>query len=118
VQKAIVDAASSVKSTGNDTSKDLVFTAFQSLKRQLPEMGDQYQGIFVADVIGMIYTGVLSGGNVYKAIDLSKNPAFQDVKTSSKPVISEMIISKATGKPATAALVWWGPLSMPNISPV
>ena len=103
VQQAIVDAATAVKTSGIEASKDLADAAFRSLKRQFSVMGNQYQGIFVADTKGMIYTGVLSGGGVYKAIDLSKNPAFQAARTSGNGIISEMIMSKATGKPATAA---------------
>ena len=103
VQQVIVDAATAVKTSGIEASKKLSDQAFRSLKRQFSVMGDQYQGIFVADTRGMIYTGVLSGGGVYKAIDLSKNPAFQAAKTSGNSIISEMIMSKATGKPATAA---------------
>ena len=103
VQQAVVDAAESVQTSGIDASKKLADRAFQSLKRQFSVMGKQYQGIFVADTSGMIYTGVLSGGGVYKAIDLSKNPAFAKVKSTGDTVISEMIVSKATGKPATAA---------------
>ena len=102
-QKAVVDVATAVKASGIDASKKLADAAFDSFKKQFAVMDDHYQGMFITDVNGMIHTGVMSGGGAYKRIDLSKDAAFQRVKTSGQTVISEMIMSKATGKPATAA---------------
>ena len=102
-QKLVVDLATAVKASGLDETKDHAEKVFEELKRQFAVMGENYQGIFITDVHGMIYTGVLEDGSEYKRIDLSKNPSFQKAKESGKANISEMIFSKATGKPASSS---------------
>ncbi len=62
-------------------------------------MGEHYQGIFIADPQGMIYTGVLENGGTYQRIDLSKEEMIARARQSDNAIVSEMIISKATGKP-------------------
>ena len=102
-QKRVIELATAVKASGIDENKDRAKDAYEALKRQFAAMGDNYQGIFITDASGMIYTGVLEGGGEYKRIDLSGNPSFRNAKESGRTNVSEMIISKATGKPATSA---------------
>ncbi|GAB6907208.1 Methyl-accepting chemotaxis sensory transducer with Cache sensor [Desulfosarcina cetonica] len=102
-QQLIMDLATTVNQSGVEAAKDQVDGVFRELKRQFSTMGENYQGIFITDVHGMIYTGVLEDGSAYKKIDLSKNPAFVKARDRGMPNISEMIISKASGMPATSA---------------
>ena len=102
-QKRVIELAMAVKASGIDENEDRAKDVYEALKRQFAMMGENYQGIFITDASGMIYTGVLEGGSVYNRIDLSGNPSFRKAKDSGRVNISEMIISKATGKPATSA---------------
>jgi len=102
-QKRVIDLAESVKTYGIDASADQVKEVFNAIKNQFSRMGSQYQGVFIADVNGNIYTGVLENGSMYKGIDISANQEFRGAKQSGGVVIGEMIVSKATGKPVVSA---------------
>ena len=103
-QKLVTDLATAVDANGIDASTERIEDAFQALKRQFKKMGNQYQGIFITDSAGNIYTGVLENGTPYKNINLSRDESFIRTKQGGEPVISEMILSKATGKPVSAAI--------------
>ncbi|WP_319522272.1 methyl-accepting chemotaxis protein [uncultured Desulfosarcina sp.] len=102
-QKRVIDLAESVKTYGVDAAADQVEGVFNAIKNQFSRMGSQYQGVFIADVNGNIYNGVLENGSVYKGIDISNSDYFPRAKQSSGAVISEMTVSKATGKPVAIA---------------
>jgi methyl-accepting chemotaxis protein len=104
-QKTIVALAKSVQHEGVGGSQDLIQEVFQDLKGQFPNLHPHYQGLFITNVDGMIYTGVMEGGGEYKAIDLGNRESFKKVKTTMQPIIDEIIISQATGKPVSGALV-------------
>jgi methyl-accepting chemotaxis protein len=104
-QKPIVDLVASVKASGIEASHQQSEVVFKSLKRQLLKMGDQYQGIYVSDRNGQIFNGVLENGDVYKGINIAGKEFFKHAKNSSDAIISEMTISKATGKPIVMACV-------------
>ncbi|MCB2149228.1 MAG: cache domain-containing protein, partial [Deltaproteobacteria bacterium] len=97
-QKAIVDLATSVKTSGVESSGSQAENVYNSLKRQFVKLGDHYQGIYIADSNGQIFNGVLKNGDVYKGINIANGEYFQRAKDSGGAVISEMTISKATGK--------------------
>lgn len=75
---------------------------FNALKRQFSKLGNDYQGIFIADNNGQIYNGILENGERYQSINISNQDFFVEVKESGKPFISDMIMSKATGKPVVS----------------
>ncbi len=102
-QKMVVDLAADVKAVGIENSKAHAGKVFEELRRQFSTMGENYQGIFITDANGVIYTGVLEDGSAYKRINISQNSSFRKAKRSGMANISEMIISKATGKPASSA---------------
>jgi len=102
-QRRIVELAVSVEQNGLDQSKDRVADVFNDLKRQFASMGGAYQGVFITDAKGMIYTGILENGNEYKGIDISKSGMFQKIRQSGAPVLDEMLRSAATGNVVTSA---------------
>lgn len=102
-QKRVIELAVAVKASGIEASSDRAEDVFNALKRQFSNMGNHYQGIFIADVKGMIYTGVLEGGGVYKGVDISNSEFFRRARESGQAIISELTVSKATGKPVAGA---------------
>ncbi|BBO66827.1 methyl-accepting chemotaxis sensory transducer [Desulfosarcina alkanivorans] len=102
-QKQIMDLAESVHVSGLEVSNNQSATFFKSLKRQFSKMGNHYQGVYITDAKGQIFTGVLESGDVYEGINIANRDFFQKAKNSSQAIISEMTISKATGKPIVMA---------------
>ncbi|MFO7715393.1 methyl-accepting chemotaxis protein [Desulfosarcina sp.] len=98
-QKRVRDLALSVKESGLDASTDGVEDAFKALKRQFESMGDQYQGVFIADASGKVFTGILENGAAYKGINISDSEFFLRARQTGEAIVSEMTVSKATGKP-------------------
>ena len=62
-------------------------------------MGNHYQGIFLTDARGELYTGVLEGGQEYKGINIGNADYFNTAKNSGKAVLGDLTISQSTGKP-------------------
>ena len=102
-QKRIVNMALSVKSTGVGDAANQVQDVSTDMKSQFSSMGNHYQGVFIADVNGQVYTGILENGSEYKGIDVSNQKYFQSVRQNGDALISEMTVSKATGKPVVLA---------------
>ncbi len=102
-QKKIKTLAQSVVVNGRAASNSLIEDVLGDLKNQFIKMGGQYQGVFIADATGQVYTGILDSGAVYKDIDISATEYFKRAKKGMDPVFSEMTISEATGKPIAIA---------------
>ena len=103
-QKKIAEMAQKVNLDGIEGSNDLVTAVFEDLKGQFANLDKHYQGIFITDAKGMIYTGILEDGRAYKGIDLSGHPLYLNAKKTGQPDVDDISISKATGKPVTAAM--------------
>ena len=102
-QRRVVNLAASVKSGGPESAADEIKDVFGAIRNQFKRMGSQYQGVFIADANGKVYTGVLENGDEYKGIDVSGQEFFTRARQSGEAVISEMTLSKATGKPVVVA---------------
>ncbi len=50
---------------------------YAKLRKQFSRMGSNYQGIFITDRKGYLYTGVLEGGKEYKGISVDQQEYFQ-----------------------------------------
>ena len=61
-------------------------------------MGSNYQGVFVSDAEGNLFTGVLEGGAEYKGINVADREYFQTAKTTGKTTIGDIYRSKTTDK--------------------
>lgn len=101
-QKRVVEMAQKVSESGQAEAQDILEDVFEDLKMQFSKMGSNYQGIFVTDAGGMIYNGILENGSRYKGIDLSERDFFKQLKSGGRAVVSDLSLSKATGKPASA----------------
>lgn len=99
--QTIIKHVSLVDKNGSEKEAESVKVLFDNLKKKFDQMGDSYQGIFVADSKGNIITGVLEGGAEYKAINIAENDEFKRALQAKSEAVGEMIISKATGKPIT-----------------
>ena len=101
-QKRVVEMAKHVSVNGITDSQEAIDDVFGDLKKQFSRMGANYQGIYVTDAKGLIYNGVLENGTRYQGIDLSGRDFFRQAKRTGKAVVSDLTLSKATGKPATS----------------
>ncbi|GAB6904811.1 Methyl-accepting chemotaxis sensory transducer with Cache sensor [Desulfosarcina cetonica] len=104
-QKSITAMSAAVDHSGTAANQDTIEAVFTDLSREFRNMGDHYQGLFISDAKGEIYTGVLDNGSEYKGVDISDQDYFRKVQQSRNPVVSEMVVSKSTGKPIVIACV-------------
>jgi len=98
-QQRIREMAEAVASNGIEGSQHRIDDVFGALARQFSEMGNTYQGIFIADAKGQVYNGILDNGARYQDIDISTQDFFVETKSAGKTIIGKMVVSKATGKP-------------------
>ncbi|MCB2218465.1 MAG: methyl-accepting chemotaxis protein, partial [Desulfobulbaceae bacterium] len=100
--RAVVEVAEKVKQAGIDGSAAEIGQLFGDLTRQFGRLGDKYQGIFVTDAAGVVYTGVLDSGKEYTGANIGQSAYFQKVKSSGTPVVGEVVRSQATNKLVSA----------------
>jgi methyl-accepting chemotaxis protein len=103
--KTIVEISDAVDQFGIDVNELLISEMFASLSRQFFSMDKHYQGIFLANAAGKLYTGVLENGNEYKGSNIANRDYFNVAKNEGKPVFSDIVISKSTGKPIAVVCV-------------
>jgi methyl-accepting chemotaxis protein len=89
--------AQKVAADGTEKHQDEITALYNDLKGQYAALGSQYQGIFLADAKGLLYTGVLEGGKEYKGSNIESRDYFQKAKAEQRTVISDMVRSKSTG---------------------
>ncbi len=102
-QRGIINLAEAVAEKGISESAQQIAEVVSALRHQFPHMGKGYQGIFITDAEGLIYTGILESGKEYSRVDLSGAPVFSKVKTTRAPLIDELRRSAATGELVTSA---------------
>ena len=95
--QVIIDLAQKVYESG-DSALPEVAGLYTMLKKQFKAMGSNYQGIFVTDKDGNLYTGVLEGGDEYKGVSITSSEYFQEAKSSGKTTLSNVTRSKSTNK--------------------
>jgi methyl-accepting chemotaxis protein len=103
--KTIVEISDAVDQFGIDVNELLISEMFASLSRQFFSMDKHYQGIFLANAAGKLYSGVLENGNEYKGSNIANRDYFNVAKNEGKPVFSDIVISKSTGKPIAVVCV-------------
>ena len=69
----------------------------QQMKAKFKQLDSSYQGIFITDDKGYMYTGELASGEEYKGVNLADMPYFQQARSTGKPVAGEVVYSKVTG---------------------
>ncbi len=93
----IINVADNING-GGDSAGPEVAELYKMLTQQFRTMGNNYQGIFVTDAAGKLYTGALEGGKEYKGVSIQDRGYFQQMNSSGKTVISNVTRSKSTGK--------------------
>ena len=107
----VAKVAQAVQRDGVDKTAEAVGRLFERLGKQFVPLGGSYQGVFVADAAGNLYTGVLEGGKEYKGSNVADRDYFKAAKTGGKTTIGEVVRSKTTDKLITVVCV---PLKAPG----
>lgn len=92
------DVLGLVKQGGTDGAREQIDGLYRRLGEVFAKMGSGYQGIFVTDSNGILFTGVLEDGKEYKGSSIADRDYFQAVKTSGKTTVGDVVHSKLTGK--------------------
>ncbi|MFA6012858.1 MAG: methyl-accepting chemotaxis protein [Desulfobacteraceae bacterium] len=83
-----------IKEKGWENAPDEIPLLFENLKTKLKRMDNHYEGVFVTDEKGFIYTGVNDDGTELKGISLTETAHFKQSKSSGEAVLSEISRSK------------------------
>jgi methyl-accepting chemotaxis protein len=94
----VAEALSMVKQAGTNGAIEQIKELQKNLGKTFAKMGAAYQGIFVTDSAGNIFTGMLEGGAEYKGINIADRAYFQNAKATGKVTIGDLARSEATGK--------------------
>jgi methyl-accepting chemotaxis protein len=94
----VIDVLATIKRAGVNGPTEQIKELHQNLGKTFSKMGAAYQGVFVTDSAGHIFTGVLEGGSEYKGINIADRAYFQNAKTTGKTIIGDLARSEATGK--------------------
>ncbi|KJS28912.1 MAG: chemotaxis protein [Desulfatitalea sp. BRH_c12] len=102
-QKQVVNMLNAIEQFGMDGVDVYASDIFLDLKQQFANMSGRYLGIFIAGGNGDLITGILDDGTEYKGSNIFSRDYFQSVRTHGKAVLSDIVISKSTGKPISVA---------------
>ncbi|WP_319521283.1 methyl-accepting chemotaxis protein [uncultured Desulfosarcina sp.] len=102
-QKEIIALSEAVSHSGVQANRFEIETVFADLSVEFRNMGNHYQGIFITNADGEVFTGVLEGGREYKDVNVGDKDYFQSARQEGKAVLGNMTISKSTGKPIAVA---------------
>ncbi|MFZ3046434.1 MAG: methyl-accepting chemotaxis protein [Desulfatirhabdiaceae bacterium] len=96
VGNTTIAAVSKIELAGIEYSAREITMLDVKLTSAMKQIGTDYEGIFVADMDGVIYSDGVGGG--YKGISVTDRPYFQTAK-SGKANIGTPVKSKKTGQP-------------------
>jgi methyl-accepting chemotaxis protein len=96
--RLVVSVLGTVKQLGVNGAKERIAELHQSLGATFSKMGAAYQGVFVTDAAGNIFSGVLEGGAEYKGINIADRTYFQNAKATGKTIVGDLARSEATSK--------------------
>ncbi len=94
----IVDVLTLVKQGGLAGATEQINKLFETEKTIFSKLGTSYQGIFISDAEGSLFTGVLEGGKEYKGSNVADRGYFQAAKTTGKTTVGDIARSKTTDK--------------------
>lgn len=94
----VIDVLTLVKQSGTNEAAEKIKGLYQSFGKKFTKMGGTYQGVFVTDSEGNLFTGVLEGGAEYKGINIADRGYFQNAKSTGKTIIGDLARSEATKK--------------------
>ncbi len=96
--REIAELLSAVSGGGAAAVAGEVAGMFRNLEKRFDRMGSAYQGVFLGDAKGDVFTGILDNGKEYKGINIADQSYFNTVKTGKKTIVGEIVRSKATDK--------------------
>lgn len=94
----VLSVAAAVHKDGQEGQGEAIKKLFNNLGKKFAPLGSAYQGIFVSDAKGNLYTGVLEGGKEYKGSNVGDRVYFKTAQSSGKTTIGEIVLSKTTNK--------------------
>ena len=94
----VIDVLTLVKQGGTNGATEQINSLYQNLGKTFAKLGSSYQGIFVTDTEGNLFTGILEGGKEYKGSNIAERSYFQAAKTTGKTIVGDVVRSMATGK--------------------
>ena len=87
-----------VNKGGTDAATVEIKELYRSLGEKFSKLGNSYQGVFVSDAKGDLFTGVLEDGKEYKGSNVGDREYFQVAKNTGKTTIGDIVRSKTTNK--------------------
>uniref|UniRef100_A0A7C4RI34 Methyl-accepting chemotaxis protein n=1 Tax=Desulfatirhabdium butyrativorans TaxID=340467 RepID=A0A7C4RI34_9BACT len=108
VGNTTIATATKVAEVGTENAKTEIDHLDTKLANAMKQIGKGYEGIFVSDVQGQIYSDGVQGG--YKGISIQDRDYFKKAVQTGKPVIANAVKSKKSGKPVV-------PIVAPIFSP-
>jgi methyl-accepting chemotaxis protein len=94
----VIDVLTMVKQSGTGGATEQIKGLYHSLGQKFTQMGSVYQGVFVTDINGDLFTGILEGGKEYKGVNVADRGYYQTAKSTGKTTVGEISRSKATDK--------------------
>ena len=94
----VVDVLALVHKNGTDAAAEGIGKLYRSMGKKFARLGSSYQGVFVTDAAGSLFTGVLEDGKEYKGSNVGDREYFQAAKSTGKTVIGDIVRSKTTEK--------------------
>ncbi len=86
-----IRVSTSIKEKGIDNAPEEIPALFENLKTKFKRMDKIYQGLFVTDDKGFIYTGVDENDNEIKGTSVADKEYFKRLTESKEPVVSEIV---------------------------
>ena len=103
--KSVLEISAAIDQFGIEANELMVTEVYADISRQFFSMDKNYQGIFLADATGQLYTGVLESGKEYKGSNIAGRDYFKQARDTNQTVVSEIVISKSTGNPICVVCV-------------
>ena len=96
--RAVADLLTLVGKGGAAAAAGEIADMRGKLEMVFSRMGSGYQGIFLGDAKGDIFTGILDNGQEYKGINIADQNYFNSVKTGGRTMVGEIVRSRATDR--------------------
>jgi len=98
VEPEIVKLAEAVKNAPGQAEEAELKSVELVMRKKLQSMGSDYDGLFVTDEHGRVSVGIQKDGKNLNGLDLSSREYFSESKNTGKPVVSELVRSKANNE--------------------
>jgi methyl-accepting chemotaxis protein len=95
-RNVVINTVAKISTAGMDASAAEIEMLNRGLANAVREIGQQYEGIIVADINGKVFAD--SDNGKHKGMDISGRPYFQITKTTGQPSISDPVVSMISGK--------------------